>query len=130
MDTIRAFSYNFRALFSKKGRLGLPLPLPSCVPVSIVEYVSISLNILKCPWKCLNKLFWLCQDAKYVWSPYMFDRLLKVPQFRIAQEFWIWHRCICRGYANFWTCLNMAQYASIMPEYVSICLNVSQNVWT
>ena len=60
---------------SKKGREGLPSP-PSCTPVSLSEYASISLNISECPWKCLNKLFWLWQGSEYVWSSYMFNRLL------------------------------------------------------
>ena len=37
--------------------------------------VSISLNMPEYPWKCLNKLFWLCQDPECVWSFYIFDRL-------------------------------------------------------
>ena len=37
-----------------------------------------------------------------------------------------WHGCICKGYAEFWICLNMAQYVSIIHEYASICLNVPQ----
>ena len=38
----------------------------------------------------------------------------------------IWHGCICKGYAEFCICLIIASYASIMPEYASICLNVPQ----
>ena len=45
--------YSFR--FSKRTREGSPL-LPNCVPVSVVEYASISLNMPKYRWKCLNKL--------------------------------------------------------------------------
>ena len=38
--------------------------------------------------------------------------------------FWIWHRCICNGYAEFWTCLIMASFASIMPQYALMFLNM------
>ena len=55
--------------FSENDRGGLPLPLPppppSCAPVSVAEIASISLNIPKYPWKCLNKLFGLSQDPEY-----------------------------------------------------------------
>ena len=51
---------------------------PSCMPLSVAEYASISQNILQYPWKCLNKLCWACQDSEYAWSPYIFDRLLKM----------------------------------------------------
>ena len=47
---------------------------PSSVPVSVAQYASIFLNMPKYPWKCLNKLFWLCQASEYAWSSYMFDR--------------------------------------------------------
>ena len=40
----------------------------------------ICINISKYPWKRLNKLFWLCQNSKYAWSPYIFNKLWKVPQ--------------------------------------------------
>ena len=57
-----------------------------CALVSVAEYVSIFLNISKCPWKWLNKLFWPCQGSEYAWSSYIFDKLLipwvlNVPRF-------------------------------------------------
>ena len=58
-------------------RAGKDSPLPQVAPpVSLSEYASISLNISECPWKCLNKLFWLWQGSEYAWSSYMFNRLL------------------------------------------------------
>ena len=50
MDTIRAFLSKIKALFPivKKGRGGFPSP-PSCAPVIVAEYASISLNIPKYP---------------------------------------------------------------------------------
>ena len=44
--------------FQKRAKEASPTPLsPSYAPVSVAEYASISLNILKYLWKCLNKLF-------------------------------------------------------------------------
>ena len=50
MDTIRAFFPKSRYFFqfSKTGSEGLPSP-PSCAPVNVTEYASISLNIPKYP---------------------------------------------------------------------------------
>ena len=116
----------FSIIKTGQGRPSLP---PSCLPVSVAEYASISLNIPKYPWKCLNKLLWLCQDSEYAWSSYMFDKLLKMPKALNVPGLWISHCCICKGYTEFWIYLNMAQYASIMPGYTSICLNVPQYAW-
>ena len=99
---------------------------PSRVLVSAAEHALMLLNMPKYPWKCLNKLFWLCQDSEYTWSSYMFDRLFKISQIINVPEFWVWHGCICKGYTKFWRCLKMVQYASIMPEYGSVCLNIPQ----
>ena len=60
--------------FSNRAGEASPL-LPSCMSVSVDEYASISRNMVKYPWKCLNKMFWLRQGFEYAWSPYMFDRL-------------------------------------------------------
>ena len=82
VDTIKVFFSKIRSLSSifKKGRGDLPSLSPSCASVSVAEYASISPNMLKHPWKCLNKLFWLCQGSEYAWSSYMLDRLLKIPR--------------------------------------------------
>ena len=81
-----------RALFSilKKGQ-GAPSPTPlhSCTTVTVAEFASISLNIPKYPWKCFNKLFWLCHSSEYAWSCYMFDWLLKMSQVLNVPGFWI-----------------------------------------
>ena len=55
------------SIFKKKWQGRPPLP-PSWTPVSGAEYASISLNIAKYSWKCLNKLFWLCQGSEYAQS--------------------------------------------------------------
>ena len=53
------FQYYGTFLIFKKGQ-GRPSPLsPGCAFMSLVEYVSKSLNIPKYLWECLNKLFWL-----------------------------------------------------------------------
>ena len=41
---------------------------------------------------------------------------------------WLWHGCIHKGYSEFWVCLNMAQYASIMTEYALMSLDMSEYV--
>ena len=50
MDPISAFLSKIRTLFPifKKGSGGLP-SFPSCGPVIVVEYPSVSLNIRKYP---------------------------------------------------------------------------------
>ena len=133
MDAIRAFLSRKRALFSifEKGWGGLPS--------GMAVYALISLNMSKYPWKCLNKLFWLCQDFEYSWSSQMFDRLLKMSWVLSKPRFWIWHSCICKGYAEFWIwlhtpqwCQNMSQYALMflnMPEHGRILVNVPEWVW-
>ena len=54
----------------------------------------------------------------------MSNRFLEMPRVLNKPEFWIWHDCICKGYAELEICLIMAPYTSIMLEYASICLNV------
>ena len=85
--------------FSKKTGEASSLPF-SCVPVSVAEYASISLNMPKYHWKCLNKLF-LYQGSEYSWSSDKFDRLLKMPRVLNKPGLWIWHGYICKGYAEF-----------------------------
>ena len=106
-----------------KSRGGFP---SICVPVSVPEYASISLNMNTYYWRRLHKLFWLCQDFEYAWSSYMFDRLLKIPRVLNKPRFRIWYGCICKDYREFRICLTMALYASITPENASICLNIPQ----
>ena len=98
--------------FTKKSRGGFPYALSSTAPVGVAEYVAIFLDIPNYSWKCLNKLFWLCQGSAFVWSSNMFNRLSRMPQV-----------------LNF--PLNMAQYVSIMPEYDHdwILLSVTEYVW-
>ena len=108
----------------KEASSSSPSHRPICMPVSVAEYPIISLNIPKYPWKYLNKLFWLCQASKYAWSTYTFGRLFKMPQFLNVPGFSIWHVCRFRSYIKFWICMNMTQYASIMPEHASIYMNV------
>ena len=108
MTKVKVFS-KIRTLFSifKKGRRGLPSPL-SCAPVS-----GVWLNMHQYSWMCANILenFWInCSD--YAKSLKITDHLT--------------------GSAGFWRCqgLSRVPYASIMPEYAWICLNVSQYTWT
>ena len=117
LDTIRVF---FR--FSKREGEAPRPSSPNCTSVSDVgEYASISLNMPKYPWKCLNKLFWLC--CKYAWLSYMFDRLLKMPWVQNNEGLWTWHSCSCL----FRKCQIMAPYASVMPEYALIFHNMPEH---
>ena len=104
---------NLTQKFSVSKRAGKATPLPYLPAWSVAEYASVSLSMPKYPWKCLNKLFWLCQGFDYAWSSYMFDRLLKMPRVLNKPRFWIWHGCICKGYAGF----------RILSDYGSIRLS-------
>ena len=77
----------------------------------------------------MKKLFWLCQGSEYVWSFYMFDRLLMMLWVLNLRGFWIWDGFIWKGCTKFWICLNMAQYASIMSEYALMSLIMPENGW-
>ena len=104
----------------KKGKGSLSSSPLVFAPVRVAEYAPVSLNITKYPWKCFNKLFWICQGSEYAWSSFMFDRLLKMPRILNKQGFWIWKRCICKGYAIFqyaWTWLNIAECPRICPKF-------------
>ena len=82
--------------------------------LSVAEYASMSLNIHKYPWKCLNKLFWLCQGSKYAWSSYMLNKLLKMPQ--ILNMPWLHKQELHRVLSiseNGTICLNNAWMTSI-----------------
>ena len=110
-------SWTFFSIF-KKGQ-GRPPPVSSsCTSVNVDWYASISLNIPKSSWKCLNNVLtmsglWLFLIVLHVWQALKMSRLLNV------SEFWIWHGCICKGYIEFWICLNMAQYASILKLLIT-----------
>ena len=110
-----------RHLFRFSKRTGEASSLiPNCAPVGVAEYTSISLNMLKYHSKCLNKLFWLCQGSEYAWLSYMLDRLLKMPPILNKPGFWIWHGCVCKGYAEF----PMSGHGSIHVNNASIWLNI------
>ena len=129
MDTIKAFVSKNQGTFSNfhYDQQGTPiLPLPSCMPVSLKEYPSKFLNIPKCPWKCLNQLFWLCPGSEYAWSPYMFNRLLKIPQILIVPGLWIWLISICKCYMQV---LYFHMQIQNMSENAWICLNALQYAW-
>ena len=98
--------------------------------MNVAKYASISLNMPKYSWKCLNKFLQLCHCSEYEWSSYMFDRLLMISVVLNKLGFWIWHGCMCKGYAEFQICLIMAPNVSIiLREYASISLNARQYAW-
>ena len=116
------FDFKIRA-----GETSPSLPV-GCLWMWLHQYASISLNIPKYPWKCLNKLFWLSQNCEYAWSSYMFDRVLKMAQVLNVPGFRIWMAQLYKQGLH--RVPNMVQYASIIPEYASIWLHVPRYVWT
>ena len=58
-----------------------------------------------------------------------FDRVLKMPTVLNKPEFWIWHGCIRKGYTVFRIGLITALYASIIPEYALMSLNMPEHGW-
>ena len=117
IDTIRASFFPKSSPFSIFEKKQVKPP-----PSPVVARLLVWLNMHQYPWKCMNKLFWLCQGSEHAQWSYMFHMLLKMHRVLNVREFWIWHGCICKCYTEFWRLLNMAQYASI-------CLNVSQCSW-
>ena len=132
MDTIRAFLSKIRTLLLnfRTSQERFPIFLVVGCLVIVAEYASMSLNMPKYPWKCLNKLFWRCKGSEYTWLSDMFDWLLRMPQVLNKPGFWIRHGCKCKGYTEFQICLTMAPYASIMPQCASVWLNLPQYAWT
>ena len=51
----------------------------------------------------------------------MFDMFLKALGFRM------WNGCICKGYAEFQIFLIVAPYASIMPQWAFMSLNMPEH---
>ena len=127
---VRTFLFQIRTLFRFPERTGEASPLlPSCalvsccwICISIPEYAEIS-------WKCLNKLFWLCQGSGYAWSSYMFDKLLNMPPVLNKPGFWIWHGLYMQGLRRVPNMSIMAPYASIIPEYALMLLNMPDHGW-
>ena len=94
-------------LISKRAGEVSPL-FSSCASVSVAEYASIPLVMATQSWKCLNKLF---------------NKLLRMPWILNKPEFWIWHDCICKNYAE-------SRIRLIMVLFTSVCLSVPQDDWT
>ena len=82
--------------FDFQKRAGRASPLPSCMPVSVAEYVSISLNIPEYPWKLSKPVLtmpglWICVIILHVWQTFWIYS---------KYGFWVWHGCICKGYKD------------------------------
>ena len=94
-------------------------------PAQLLSYLRacecglICFNISECPWKCLNKLFWLCQGSEYAWSSYNARQAYKDASgskcARVLNMARLYMQGLCR-------ILNML-------EYDSIFLNVFQYAW-
>ena len=116
------FIKNSQPFFPESGNFFLP----SCAPVNVAEYASVSLNMLKYPWKWLNELFWICQGFKYAYSSYMFGRLLKMPPVLSKPRFWIWHGCV---FEYVWLWLHTLQERLNMPQCALMSFNVREPGW-
>ena len=57
--------------------------------LNLSKHGWILLNVPEYTWKCLNKLFWLCQGSQYAPSSYIFDMLLDMFRVLNMPEFWI-----------------------------------------
>ena len=80
----------------------------------------------KYPWKCLKKLFWLCQGSEYAWWTDRFDRLLRIPEVLKSHCFLNMSHLFME---EFWICLFMAPYALIMPQYALMCFHMPEHDW-
>ena len=130
MDTIRAFLSKIRTLSPFQNGQGRPPLSPPPLLVDVTEYSSTSLNITKYPWNC----------SGYARGPNMHDYLTCSTGFwrclaRVVNKsgFWIWHGCICKGYEEFWICLDCgsiclsnAWMCLKIPQYTCAWLNIAQ----
>ena len=91
------------------------------------QYSWISLDMLENAWVyVLTKLgLWIYLLFLHVWQ--VFEDVWSSEYARVLNMIRLW---ICNGHINFETCLKLAPFGLIMPEYGSIYLNVPQYVWT
>ena len=84
---------------------------------SVAQYSEYS-------WIWLNNSLW--QGSEYGWPT--FHRVLKKPSVLNMPELRIWQR-ICDGYTGCWISLGKTEYALIMSQNASICLNNTEYDW-
>ena len=121
-NLIRAFLSKISTFFQFQKVQKRPLfSPPSYASVSVAEYETVSLYMAKYPWKCFNKLFWLCQGSEYAWSSYMFNRLgLKMPRLLNKPGLWIRHGCIrVRQSSEYVLCLTTSDIPSRSASILS-----------
>ena len=111
---------------------------PSCTPVSVADYASISLNILENAWaNCSDwaRTLKICLIILYVWQA--FEGASGHECARVLNMTWLYMQWLQR-LLNVWIwlnmpqCLNMPQYALMslkMPEHGWILLNISEYAW-
>ena len=104
----------------QKGQ-GRP-PLSSLVArLSVVEYALTSLNMPKYPWKCLNKLFWLCQSSEIcLVTIHVHQALEDASGFKYARV----HNIAQLYMQGLPRVLNLSDYDSICLRKAWICLNM------
>ena len=69
--------------------------------------------------------FWICLIIFYVWQAFKDALSPKCAWVLIMAQVYMQKDCM-----EFWICMGMAQYASIIPQYVSVWLNAIHYVWT
>lgn len=117
--------------FLKKLRGGFPRPLLLVMRLLVNYWICI--NILNILFFFLNifKNAWMSRSGYarlwIYWSSCMFDRILRMLWVVNVIKFRIWQGCKWKGYTESWICLNIVQYASIMPEYTLIRVNNMPN---
>ena len=109
------FFSKIRAFFSTYK---LPCP-PSCMPVSVDEYTSVSLNIPKYPWKCLQNVLtmpglWICLVTLHIRQA--FEDASGSTCVRVLNMARLYMQGLHRV-------LIKSEYGSICPNNVSVCLN-------
>ena len=65
------------------------MPCYALVSLNVTEHDWVLLNVPKDTWKCLNKLFWLCQGSHYASSSWIFEKVSNMLQKLNVPEFWI-----------------------------------------
>ena len=99
--------------------LGTFLGAHSVSTLSLVLWMRLW-NILKYPWKCLNKFFWLWQSTEYAWSVWqIFEDASGCKCIRVLNMTRIYMQ-------GLHTVLYMSAYDSICLNNTWICLDMPQ----
>ena len=97
----------------------------SCMPLSLAEYASVSLNIPKYSWKYLNKLFWLCLSSECARSSYVWQAFEDASDSKCTKVL----KIACKGYSVFKMSdkICLAHRWHNMPQYALISLSIKDD---